>query len=84
MQFNLAKHRNKNVIFCFFQNNPKILETFKNSHPQAKWIRLKSAWFLPDTSLYRKRLNIPLPEIGDQLLPKLNENNKQEFPKLRL
>ena len=83
MQFELAKHRNENVIFCYFEYNPKILETFKNSYPQAKWSRLKSAWFLPDTSLYRKRLNIPLPEIGDQLLPKLYENNKQEFLKFR-
>ena len=68
MQFELAKHHNANVIFCYFEYNPKILETFKNSYPQAKWSRLKSAWFLPDTSLYRKRLNIPLPEIGDQEL----------------
>ncbi|MCX6175819.1 MAG: tyrosine-type recombinase/integrase [Bacteroidetes bacterium] len=83
MQFELAKHHNANVIFCYFEYNPKILETFKNSYPQAKWSRLKSAWFLPDTSLYRKRLNIPLPEIGDQLIPKLYENNKQEFLKFR-
>lgn len=31
----------------------------------------------------RKRLNLPLPEIGDQLIPKLYENNKQEFLKFR-
>ena len=83
MQFELAKHRNQNVIFCFFQYDPKTLNTFKIVYPQAKWSRLKSAWYLPDTSLYRKRLNIPLPEIGDQLLPKLYENNKQEFIKFR-
>jgi hypothetical protein len=83
MQFELAKHRNENVIFCYFEYDPKSLNIFKSSYPQATWSRSKSAWFLPDTSLYRKRLNIALPEIGDQLLTKLYENNKQEFLKFR-
>ena len=83
MQFELAKHRNENVIFCYFEYDPKSLNIFKSSYPQATWSRSKSAWFLPDPSLYRKRLNIALPEIGDQLLTKLYENNKQEFLKFR-
>lgn len=83
MQFEFTQHRNEKVIFCYFEYDPKTLETFKKSYPQAKWSRLKSAWFLPDNTLNRKRLNIPLPEIGDQLLPKLYENNQQEFIKFR-
>ena len=83
MQFELAIHHNTNVIFCYFEYDPKALETFKKSYPQAKWSRLKSAWFLPDTSLYRKRLNIALPEIGDQILPKLYACNQREFVKFR-
>lgn len=83
MRFELTYHRNNKVIFCYFDYQPKILETFKQSFPQAKWSRSKSVWFLPDTILYRKRLNIPLPEIGDQLLPKINAINQQEFIKFR-
>ncbi len=83
MQFKFDNHRNQKVILCYFQYNPKTLENFKKSHPKAKWSRIKSAWYLPDNTMNRKRLNLPLPEIGDQLLPKLYENNKQEFLKFR-
>ncbi len=83
MKFEFTKHRNQNVIFCYFEYDPITLKAFKHSYPQAKWSRLKSAWFLPDTSLYRNRLNLALPEVGDQILPRLYENNKQEFLKFR-
>lgn len=83
MRYELTLHQKTNVIFCYFEYDPKTLEIFKKNFPQAKWSRLKSAWFLPDTTLYRKRLNIPLPEIGDQLLAPLYENNQHEFIKFR-
>ena len=83
MRFELTEHRKTKVIFCYFEYDPKTLEAFKKSYPQAKWSRLKSAWVLPDTVLYRKRLNIPLPEMGDQILPALFDVNRREFIKFR-
>ena len=83
IHFELTQHCKANVIFCYFEYDPKTLETFKKSYPQAKWSRLKSAWFLPDTSLNRKRLNVALSEIGDKILPKLYAGNQQEFIKFR-
>jgi site-specific recombinase XerD len=83
MQFELTKHRNVKVILCFFDYDPIILKEFKIAFPQAKWSRSKKAWFLPDTTLYRKRLNIELAEVGDSLIPQLFENNKSEFVKFR-
>ena len=83
MRFELIEHRKTKVIFCYFEYDPKTLEAFKKSYPQAKWSRLKSAWVLPDTVLYRKRFNIPLPEMGDQILPALFDVNRREFIKFR-
>ena len=62
IHFELKLYCKANVIFCYFEYDPKTLETFKKFYPQAKWSRLKFAWSLPDTSLNRKRLNIALPE----------------------
>jgi rubredoxin len=79
MRFELADHPKTKVIFCYFEYDPKTLEAFKKSYPQAKWSRLKSAWVLPDTVLYRKRLNIPLPELGDQILPAIFDVNQRIY-----
>ena len=62
IHFELKLYCKANVIFYYFEYDPKTLATFKKSYPQAKWSRLKFAWSLPDTSLNRKRLNIALPE----------------------
>ena len=83
MRFELIEHRKTKVIFCYFEYDPKTLEAFKKSYPQAKWSRLKSAWVLPDTVLYRKRFNIPLLELGDQILPALFDVNQREFIKFK-
>lgn len=41
------------------------------------------SWYVKDSKLYRSRLELPLPEIGDAWLPKLYEHNKTEFIKFR-
>lgn len=83
ISFKELTHRNQKVILCFFPYDPQLLRKFKKEFPSAKWSRTHTAWYLPDNKLYRNRLQLPLPEIGDTWLPKLYEHNKMEFIKYR-
>lgn len=76
-------HRNQKVLLCFFPYDPQLLKNFRKEFPSAKWSRTHHAWYVPDNRLYRKRLNFPLPEIGDNWLPKFYGHNKNEFIKFR-
>jgi integrase/recombinase XerD len=81
--FSEIKHRNQNIILCKFPYNPLLLKLFRQEFPSAKWSRTHQAWYVPNTNLYKKRMYLPLPQIGDQWLPKLYEYNKTEFLKFR-
>lgn len=83
ISFKEGSHRNKKVILCYFPYNPELLKKFRAEFPYASWSRTLNAWYVQDSTLYRSRLNLPLPEIGDNWLPKLYEYNKLEFIKFR-
>lgn len=83
ISFKETNHRNQKVILCLFPYNPQLLKEFKTNFPSAKWSRTHTAWYLPDTLLYRKRLNLPVPEIGDNWLNKFYAHNQAEFVKFR-
>lgn len=76
-------HRNQKVILCSFPYDPELLKKFRNEFPSASWSRTYNAWYVKDSTLYRSRLKLPLPEIGDTWLPKLYDHNKSEFVKFR-
>lgn len=71
------------MILCVFQYNPQIIKEFKKEFPSAKWSRTYNAWYVSDTILFRNRLKLPVPEIGDNRMLKLYEHNKSEFIKFR-
>ncbi len=83
MEIELAYHRNIKVILCYIEKDPKTVEAFKQSYPEAKWSRSKKVWFLRDNLTNRKQLNIPLPEMGDKLLKGIMGSNREEFIKFR-
>lgn len=83
ISYNETVHRNQKVILCVFSYNPQILKEFKKEFPSAKWSRTYNAWYVPDTTLFRNRLKLPLSQVGDSWLPKLYEHNKSEFIKFR-
>src|SRR5690554_546625 len=83
ISFKETNHRNQKVILCLFPYNPQLLKEFKANFPSAKWSRTHTAWYLPDSLLYRKRLNLPIPEIGDSWLNKFYAHNQAEFIKFR-
>lgn len=81
--YEFVKHRNQEVILCKFQYNIDMLNRFKKAFPSAKWSRTFKAWYVVDSTLYRKRLNIPLKEIGSKIESSFNEINKMEYVKFR-
>lgn len=81
--FEEIMHRNQKVILCKFPYDHKLIKAFRSEFPSAKWSRSFQAWYLPNNNLYRKRLGLKLPELGDNWLPKLYEHNKNEFIKFR-
>lgn len=83
ISFKKLAHRNQKVILCEFPYDPGLLRDFKKGFPSAKWSRTHKAWYLPDTTLYRNRLNLPAPDIGNNWLPRLYDQNKDEFIKFR-
>lgn len=83
ISFKEAVHRNQKVILCSFAYDPRLVDDFRREFPSARWSRTHTAWYVPDTTLFRVRLNLPLPEAGDNWLPKLFEYNKNEFIKFR-
>lgn len=83
LSFKECVHRNQKVILCTFPYKPELLKEFRSEFPSAKWSRTHNAWYVKDSTLYRSRLKLPLPEIGDAWLSKLFEHNKAEFIKFR-
>lgn len=83
LTFKETVHRNQKVILCFFDYNPPLLNQFKKAFPSAKWSRTHKTWYVSNSTLFRKRLNLTLPDLGDNWLPKIYEQNKVEFLKFR-
>src|SRR3989338_5411204 len=81
--FKECVHRNQKVILCSFPYHPELLKKFRNEFPSARWSRTHNAWYVKNSTLYRSRLQLPLPEIGDTWLPKLYAHNRLEFIKFR-
>jgi integrase/recombinase XerD len=83
IKFEFREHRNQNVILCKFNYDPNFIQLFKKDFPSAKWSRTLKSWYIPNNTLYRNRLNIPNPEIGDQYLNQFFSVNQVEFIKFR-
>lgn len=83
ISFDFVIHRNQSVILCKFAYDPALIKRFREAFPSAKWSRTHNAWYLPDTTLFKKRLLIPLPQSGDQFLTRFSSHNQEEFIKFR-
>lgn len=81
--FYFIEHRNQQVILCQFVYAPALIRQFKQEFPSAKWSRTHKGWYLPNNTLYRNRLGIPGPEVGDQYLDNMYSVNREEFIKFR-
>ena len=78
-----ANHRDQKVIMCDFEYNPIHLNAFKKEFPTAKWSQSNKCWYIKDTSLFRKRLGLELPEIKSQYEELLKGVNLQAFINFR-
>jgi integrase/recombinase XerD len=83
LTYTLSEHRNEKVIFCHFEYNPIHLKAFKKAFPSAKWSQSQKAWYVTDTNLYRKRLEIEHREIGYKYESKIHTINLLAFSRFR-
>lgn len=83
IQFKESVHRNQQVILCVFPYDPHLIKAFRQEFPSAKWSRTHTAWYLPNNTLYRNRLGLKNPEVGDAFLSKMYSVNQEEFLKFR-
>jgi integrase/recombinase XerD len=78
---NLGTHRSTPVIWCKFPYNALLLAEFKKEFPSAAYSATHKAWYVPDTTLYRKRLNIAPQTITTKVLSGIHVVN-QSYPQL--
>ncbi|HNO70496.1 MAG TPA: tyrosine-type recombinase/integrase [Bacteroidia bacterium] len=78
-----GEHKGEKVIWCRFEFNPIHLNAFKKEYPSAKWSQSVKCWHLPDTNLFRKRLNLEVKEIAHQYEARIHSINLTAFIKFR-
>ena len=75
----LGKLKEQDVIFCEFEFDPERLAHFKKNFPSANWLRTDKCWYLPDSSLNRKRLGLEPKPIGSGFEADIHVVNQPSF-----
>ncbi len=77
----LGTHKENSVIWCKFVYESTTLAQFKKEFPSAKYSATHKAWYLPNTTLYKKRLNISTEIVTAKTLATIGSIN-QKYPKM--
>ena len=77
----LGAHGNVQIIWCRFTYNAPLLAEFKKQFPSAIYSYSNKAWYVPDTTLYRNRLNITPQPFTLKTLNAIHSVN-QHYPQL--
>jgi len=76
-QFKTGVHKDKNVIFVFFQYNPILQKELKEKFPTAKWSMSKKSWYMPDSNSIRNEIDMmPKTEMGKAVISKIHPINQ--------
>lgn len=59
IEYKTGTHKSKNVIWCSFPKNQKLLIDFKKQYPFGRWSNTKKCWYIPDTTELRKQVGLP-------------------------
>ena len=76
-QFSTGEHRNKNVIFVYFQYNTLWLKELREKFPTAKWSASNKRWYLTDNNAVRNEIGMtPKTEIGKAVMSQIHPVNQ--------
>jgi len=78
VSYELDVHEGKNVILIKFPYDKELVERVKKL-VGVKWSQSKKAWYVLDTSQYRKKFGIEEKVIGKEAITRIHEINKSNF-----
>ena len=78
--FSFGKILTKEVIFIHFENKMEYRVFLKQNIPSARWSPQNKAWFVADTSAFRKLFHLPAKlYLGKEALRNIHPNNQTQF-----
>ena len=77
--FSIGVHKQKNVIWCKFPKDEKILALFTKQFPHRRWSNTNKCWYIADRGKLRKQVGLPPKETGTDLLAKIHPVNQPAF-----
>lgn len=81
IKYELAIHKNKEVIFILFEKNLDLNKRVKNL-VGVKWSNTKKAWYVQDSAFYRTKFGLnPKTPIGKEVLSQINAINHPALQK---
>ncbi|HPA35370.1 MAG TPA: site-specific integrase [Chitinophagales bacterium] len=78
VSYELDVHEGKDVILIKFPYDKELVERVKKL-VGVKWSQSKKAWYVLDTSQYRKKFGIEEKVIGKEAITRIHEINKSNF-----
>jgi site-specific recombinase XerD len=77
IDFLAGQHKEKNVIWCKFQKNEKVLAALKNKFPFCRWSSSQKCWYITDSVEIRKQVGLTLKAPSEVISAKIHPVNRQ-------
>jgi len=82
-QFSTGEHRDRNVIFAYFQYSSVLKNDLKEKFSSAKWSMSKNCWYLPDMNAIRAEIGMnPKTEVGKTVINQIHPANQNALKRL--
>lgn len=75
--FKAGKHKAKNVIWCKFPKNEKLLLAFKHKFSFCHWSSTHKCWYLTDSIEIRKQVGLAPKQVSESISVKIHLVNRQ-------
>lgn len=78
IKFEPSVHRNKKVIFIFFEKDASLIARVKKLQG-VKWSMSKRAWYVTDNKYYREKFKIDSKNSESEIIKKIHPLNQSAF-----
>lgn len=80
--FAIGQHRQQPVIWVRFPKDNTLIQNLRAAFPMAKWSCSANCWFLPDETMFRERLGLPINSIGKNTVCEIHPSNHMALGQL--
>jgi site-specific recombinase XerD len=77
--FEIATHKNQNIILVKFDYNLILKKELKNRFPSVKWSATKKSWYLPDLPAVRNALKLSPKETVASKVEQIHPINQEAY-----